>query len=97
MTTCPLRQVQTAGNIAEKEWNGKANQSIPVLLRSVVPIRRRQIYVSGSYASCKSFVRYFGASAFAFSMNAAIPCASSCGGAVVRVATGTPTSIKNFS
>ena len=40
---------------------------------------------------------YLGASAFALSRNATICLPSSLGGVVVRVATGTPTSRKNFS
>ena len=49
------------------------------------------------YASFRSSVRYLGATAFAFSTNSIICFSSSLGGAVVRVATGTPTSRKNLS
>src|SRR5271170_632490 len=49
------------------------------------------------YASFRSSVRYLGAIAFAFSRNSIICFSSSLGGAVVRVATGTPTSRKNLS
>ena len=42
-------------------------------------------------------MRYLGASAFTFSMNAAFSFSLGFGGGVVRVATGTPTSMKNFS
>jgi hypothetical protein len=49
------------------------------------------------YASFSSSVRYLGASAFTFSMNAASSFSESLGGGVIRVATGTPTSKKNFS
>src|SRR5258705_6635359 len=42
-------------------------------------------------------LRYLGAIAFTFSMNAACSLSLSFGGGVVRVATGTPTSTKNFS
>jgi len=49
------------------------------------------------YVSLSSSVRYLGASAFTFSMNAAWSLSFSFGGGVVRVATGTPTSMKNFS
>src|ERR1700728_3233657 len=49
------------------------------------------------YASFSSSVRYLGASALAFSTNSIICFSSSLGGAVVRVATGTPTSRKNLS
>ena len=49
------------------------------------------------YAAVRSSVRYLGASAFTFSMNAAWSFSPSFGGGVVRVATGTPTSVKNFS
>src|ERR1700693_2548966 len=51
----------------------------------------------GSYASRSSSVRYLGASAFTFSMNAASSFSPSFGGGVVRVTTGTPTSMKNLS
>ena len=44
-----------------------------------------------------SSVRYFGASAIALAMNAAVAASSSAGGASVRCATGTPTSLKNSS
>lgn len=50
-----------------------------------------------SYASLSNSVRYLGASALAFSMNAISSFSSSLGGGVVRVATGTPTSTKNLS
>src|SRR6202140_4622680 len=49
------------------------------------------------YASLSSSVRYLGAIAFTFSMNAACSFSLSFGGGVVRVATGSPTSTKNFS
>ena len=52
---------------------------------------------ANGYASFNSSVRYLGASALTFSINAACCCSSSFGGGVVRVATGTPTSMKNFS
>src|SRR5471030_2743871 len=44
-----------------------------------------------------SSVRYFGASAIALAMNAPVAASSSAGGASVRCATGTPTSLKNSS
>jgi hypothetical protein len=44
-----------------------------------------------------SSVRYFGASASAFAMKAAWAAASSLGGGVVRLMTGTPTAEKNSS
>jgi hypothetical protein len=50
-----------------------------------------------TYASLSNSVRYLGAIAFTFSMNAACSFSPSFGGGVVRVATGTPTSMKNFS
>lgn len=50
-----------------------------------------------SYASLNNSVRYLGASALTFSINAPWSFSSSFGGGVVRVATGTPTSRKNFS
>ena len=49
------------------------------------------------YASLSSSVRYLGAIAFTLSMNAARSFSLSFGGGVVRVATRTPTSTKNFS
>ena len=49
------------------------------------------------YASLSSSVRYLGASAFTFSMYTACSYSESFGGGVVRVATRTPTSKKNFS
>ena len=52
---------------------------------------------SDGYASFSSSVRYFGARALAFSMNRCCCSLSSLGGAVVRVATGTPTSLKKCS
>ena len=60
---------------------------------------RKRPSVTGDtgYASLSNSVRYLGASAFTFSMNAACSFLSSSGGGVVRVATGTPTSMKNFS
>src|SRR6516164_4431639 len=45
----------------------------------------------------RSSVRYFGASAIAFAMNAPVAASSSGGGVSVRCATGTPTSLKNSS
>ena len=48
-------------------------------------------------ASYRNSVRYLGANASALAFNAACAMGSSFGGAVVRVATGTPTSIKNSS
>src|SRR5580704_11017802 len=54
-------------------------------------------HVRNTYASRSSSVRYLGASAFTFSMNADCSFSSSFGGGVVRVATGTPTSTKKFS
>jgi type IV secretory pathway TrbL component len=53
--------------------------------------------VTTTYASLSSSVRYLGASALSFSMNAACSFSLSFGGGVVRVATGTPTSMKNSS
>ena len=50
-----------------------------------------------NYASLSSSVWYLGASAFTFSMNAAFSFSLGFGGGVVRVATGTPISMKNFS
>jgi hypothetical protein len=49
------------------------------------------------YASFISSVRYLGVRAAAFCRNSIICFSSSLGGAVVRVATGTPTSWKNLS
>ena len=50
-----------------------------------------------SQASLSSSVRYFGARAFAFSMNSRCCTLSSSGGAVVRVATDTPNCWKKLS
>jgi len=44
-----------------------------------------------------SSVRYFGASAIALAINAPVAASSSAGGASVRCATGTPSSLKNSS
>ena len=52
---------------------------------------------STGYASLSSSVRYLGAIAFTFSMKAACSLSLSFIGGVVRVATGTPTSMKNLS
>jgi hypothetical protein len=48
-------------------------------------------------ASLSSSVRYFGASALTFSMNFVCSVGSNFCGGVVRVATGTPTSLKKCS
>src|SRR5208282_920403 len=48
-------------------------------------------------ACCSNSVRYIGASAAAFALNAACAAASISGGGVVRVETGTPSSMKNSS
>src|SRR5450631_2518150 len=46
---------------------------------------------------CSNSVRYFGASAAAFALNSDCAAPPNSGGGVVRVATGTPISMKNSS
>jgi hypothetical protein len=66
-------------------------------LRTCLPRTFSPLNNPGSYASFSNSVRYFGANATTFLINSACCSSSSFGGGVVRVATGTPTSMKNLS